>query len=52
MTSDKHERASDRCAETLLKLEAKNGTNMTLLSWFRDEPMTQPEMLAQAISRL
>ena len=36
MTSDKHERASDRCAEALLKLEAKNSTNMTLLSWFKE----------------
>ena len=50
MTSDKHERASDRCAEALLKLEAKNEYQYDIVVMVQgDEPMTQPEMLAQAI---
>ena len=50
MTSDKHERASDRCAEALLKLEAKNEYQYDIVVMVQgDEPMTHPEMLAQAI---
>ena len=50
MTSEKHERASDRCAEALLKLEALNKFQYDLVVMVQgDEPMTQPEMLAEAV---
>ena len=53
MTSEKHERASDRCAEALLKLEVLNKLQYDFVVMVQgDEPMTQPEMLEQAIQPL
>jgi len=50
MTADTYERASDRCAEALLKLEAKNNTRYDIVVMVQgDEPMTHPEMIAEAV---
>ena len=46
MTSDKHERASDRAAEALLKIEKKTGQRKDIVVMIQgDEPMVIPEML-------
>ena len=51
MTSDSHERASDRCAEALLKLEEINGVKYDIVVMVQgDEPMTNAEMINEAIS--
>jgi len=50
MTSDRHERASDRCAEALLKLEKEQGEKFDIVVMVQgDEPMTRPEMLTEAV---
>lgn len=50
MTSDKHERASDRCAEALEKLEKINNTQYDIVVMVQgDEPMTDPGMISEAI---
>ncbi len=50
MTSAKHERASDRCAEALIKLENNNNTTYDIVVMVQgDEPMTHPEMISEAI---
>jgi 3-deoxy-manno-octulosonate cytidylyltransferase (CMP-KDO synthetase) len=46
MTSDKHERASDRAAEALLKIEKETGQRKDIVVMIQgDEPMVVPEML-------
>lgn len=51
MTSDSHERASDRCAEALLKLEQMNGIRYHIVVMVQgDEPMTSMHMLEEAIT--
>lgn len=51
MTSDKHERASDRCAEALSHLEQKDGIRYDIIVMVQgDEPMTHPDMISEAIS--
>lgn len=51
MTSNMHERASDRCAEALSILEKKDGINYDIVVMVQgDEPMTNAEMISQAIS--
>lgn len=53
MTGDQHERASDRCAEALLKLEQEHNTRFDIVVMIQgDEPMTHPDMLAEAIQPL
>jgi 3-deoxy-manno-octulosonate cytidylyltransferase (CMP-KDO synthetase) len=53
MTGDRHERASDRCAEALMKLEAANGTRYDIVVMVQgDEPMTHPDMIAEAVQPL
>jgi len=53
MTSDRHERASDRCAEAMLALEAAHGIRFDIVVMVQgDEPMFQPEMIAQAVQPL
>lgn len=53
MTSDKHERASDRCAEALAKLEEANKTQYDIVVMVQgDEPMTRHEMIAEAVQPL
>ena len=53
MTSDKHERASDRAAEAMLKAEAETGKKVDILVMIQgDEPMLSPEMIQEAIEPL
>ena len=50
MTKDTYERASDRCAEALLKLEKENNTRFDIVVMVQgDEPMTHPDMISEAI---
>jgi 3-deoxy-manno-octulosonate cytidylyltransferase (CMP-KDO synthetase) len=50
MTSKSHQRASDRCAEALLKVEKETGVNFDCVVMIQgDEPMTKPEMVSQAL---
>ena len=50
MTKDSHERASDRCAEALLKIEAETGNMVDVLVMVQgDEPMLRPTMLDELI---
>ena len=51
MTSDKHERASDRCSEALKKIEAKDGYKFDIVIMVQgDEPMINQKMITQAVS--
>jgi 3-deoxy-manno-octulosonate cytidylyltransferase (CMP-KDO synthetase) len=51
MTSNEHERASDRCAEALLKLEQANGTRYDIVVMVQgDEPMIHPDMISEAVN--
>jgi 3-deoxy-manno-octulosonate cytidylyltransferase (CMP-KDO synthetase) len=53
MTSEQHERASDRCAEALAKLEAANNTRYDIVVMVQgDEPMINPDMIAEAVKPL
>lgn len=53
LTSDRHERASDRCAEALLKIEKEKGFKFDIVVMVQgDEPMTKPEMISEAIQPL
>lgn len=52
MTSDKHERASDRCAEAMLTAEAKVGRCDIMVMVQGDEPLTRPEMIDEALGPL
>lgn len=50
MTAPTHDRASDRCAEALLKLEKDNNILYDIVVMVQgDEPMTHPEMIGEAI---
>jgi 3-deoxy-manno-octulosonate cytidylyltransferase (CMP-KDO synthetase) len=50
MTADTYERASDRCAEALLKLEQINNIRYDIVVMVQgDEPMTHPDMITEAI---
>jgi 3-deoxy-manno-octulosonate cytidylyltransferase (CMP-KDO synthetase) len=50
MTSNKHERASDRCAEALIHLEEMHHERYDIVVMVQgDEPMTHPNMLDEAI---
>lgn len=51
MTSEEHERASDRCAEALLKYEIQSGTIVDIVVMVQgDEPMITSSMIEAAIS--
>ena len=51
MTSDKHERASDRCAEALEILEQDDNNQYDIVVMIQgDEPMTHPNMITEAVS--
>lgn len=53
LTGDQHERASDRCAEALLKLEQANNTRYDIVVMVQgDEPMTHPDMIAESVQPL
>ena len=51
MTSDKHKRASDRCAEALNYLEQEDNIQYDIVVMVQgDEPMTHPEMIVEAVT--
>lgn len=51
MTSDTHERASDRTAEAMLKIEQQTGEPVDVVVMVQgDEPMVVPEMIDLAIA--
>lgn len=51
MTSDTHERATDRCAEALLKVEQSTGKRVDVVVMVQgDEPMVTPTMIQESIS--
>jgi len=53
MTGDQHERASDRCAEALVKLEESNNIRYDIVVMVQgDEPMAHPDMIAEAVQPL
>ncbi len=46
MTSDKHERCSDRCAEAMLKIEEETGDKVDYVVMVQgDEPLVTPDMV-------
>ncbi len=50
MTKDTHERASDRVAEAMIKIEQETGEKVDILVMIQgDEPMTMPEMIDMAL---
>jgi 3-deoxy-manno-octulosonate cytidylyltransferase (CMP-KDO synthetase) len=53
MTSDVHERASERTAEALLKVEEITGMHFDIILMIQgDEPLVEPDMLAETIEPL
>jgi len=53
MTKDSHERASDRTAEAMLKIEEETGEKLDIVVMIQgDEPMLRPEMINLAIEPL
>jgi 3-deoxy-manno-octulosonate cytidylyltransferase (CMP-KDO synthetase) len=53
MTGNYHERASDRCAEALIKLENEYGLKYDIVVMVQgDEPMTHPNMISEAVQPL
>jgi 3-deoxy-manno-octulosonate cytidylyltransferase (CMP-KDO synthetase) len=51
MTSNKHKRASDRCAEALLKIEQIDKLKYDIVVMVQgDEPMVHPDMISEAVS--
>jgi len=51
MTSDCHERCSDRCAEAMLKIEKENGVKCDIMVMVQgDEPLTFPQMIDEAVA--
>ena len=53
MTADTHERASDRTAEALLKIEKSTGKKVDIVVMLQgDEPMITPEMIQVAVQPL
>ena len=51
MTSDHHQRASDRCAEALEYLEKQDGIRYDIIVMVQgDEPMTHPDMVKEAVT--
>lgn len=53
MTADTHQRASDRTAEALLKIEAATGERVDIVVMIQgDEPMLHPEMIDEAVQPL
>jgi 3-deoxy-manno-octulosonate cytidylyltransferase (CMP-KDO synthetase) len=51
MTSDCHERCSDRCAEAMLKIEKKENKKVDIMVMVQgDEPLTFPQMIDEAVT--
>ena len=50
MTADTYERASDRCAEALLKIEKSHNLKFDIVVMVQgDEPMTHPDMIRESV---
>ncbi len=49
MTSDKHNRATDRTAEALLKIEEEKGRTDVIVMLQGDEPLIQPDILEELL---
>lgn len=50
MTSNSHERCSDRCAEAMLKIEEQEDTKIDIMVMVQgDEPLTFPQMIDEAV---
>lgn len=53
MTADTHERASDRTAEAMLKIESETGDRIDIVVMIQgDEPMLYPEMIDESVQPL
>lgn len=53
MTSDTHERASDRAAEAMIKIEKNTNTKIDIIVMIQgDEPMLYPDMIDEAVNPL
>ncbi|MBN2452630.1 MAG: 3-deoxy-manno-octulosonate cytidylyltransferase [Candidatus Omnitrophica bacterium] len=53
MTSDKHQRASDRIAEAAVSIERLTGGKIDIVVMIQgDEPMLRPEMIEEAVAPL
>lgn len=53
MTSDKHERASERASEAMLLIERETGRRVDIVVMIQgDEPMLEPEMIDEAVEPL
>lgn len=53
MTKDTHERASDRAAEAMLKIESETGKKINIIVMVQgDEPLVYPEMIDLAVKPL
>lgn len=53
MTSDKHQRASDRIAEAVVAIERQLGKKVDIVVMIQgDEPMLCPEMISEAVAPL
>lgn len=51
MTSDCHERCSDRCAEAMLTIEKETGDKCDIMVMVQgDEPLTFPQMIDEAVA--
>lgn len=51
MTSDSHERCTDRAAEAMLKIESATGNHVDMVVIVQgDEPMVTPSMIDQAVT--
>ena len=51
MTSDCHERCSDRCAEAMLKIEKNSNNKVDIMVMVQgDEPLTFPQMIDEAVA--
>ena len=51
ITSDTHERCSDRTAEAMLKIESEMGRKVDIVVMVQgDEPMVTPEMVEQSVA--
>lgn len=51
MTSDCHERCSDRCAEAMLKIEKETNKKCDVMVMVQgDEPLTFPQMIDEAVT--
>ncbi|MFK5974989.1 MAG: 3-deoxy-manno-octulosonate cytidylyltransferase [Sulfurovum sp.] len=51
MTSDCHERCSDRCAEAMLKIEKDENIKVDIMLMVQgDEPLTFPQMIDEAVA--